>query len=93
MIVSAAENLVVRRPLRDTGKWDRLMLRYASVQLLVVIAVAWLHKRMSLVISSVKTFVKEIRLSHLFGRFIRKCGCFRPLFCLEARWVYPSISA
>ena len=66
MIVSAAENLVVRRPLRDTGKWDRLMLRYASVQLFVVIAVAWLHKRMSLVISSVKTFVKEIRLSHLF---------------------------
>ena len=28
-----------------------------------------------------------------FSRFIRKSGCFRPLSCLEARWVYPSISA
>ena len=27
------------------------------------------------------------------SRFIRKSGCFRPLSCLEARWVYPSISA
>ena len=29
----------------------------------------------------------------LESRFIRKSGCFRPLSCLEARWVYPSISA
>ena len=66
LLVSAAERFIVRRPLRDTGKWDRLMLRYASVQLLAIVAVAWLHKRTDRVMCIAKAFVREIRLSHIF---------------------------
>ena len=67
MIISAAENLVVRRPLRDTGKWDRLMLRYASVQLLAIVGFVFVTRNKSLLLTNLVRCARGIRVMHIFA--------------------------
>ncbi|MBQ6568197.1 MAG: DUF2029 domain-containing protein [Treponema sp.] len=67
MIVSVAENLVVRRPLRDTGKWDRLMLRYASVQLLAIFGFVFVARNKSLLLTNLVRCARGIRVIHVFS--------------------------
>lgn len=67
MIVSVAENLVVRRPLRDTGKWDRLMLRYASVQLLAIVGFVFVARNKSSLLTNLVRCARGIRVMHIFA--------------------------
>ena len=65
-LVSVTERIIIRRPLRDVGKWDRLILCYAAVQLLVSVTAAWLFHRLETIKRGIEDFKKELELSHVF---------------------------